>query len=665
MDHEYDILDGYLPSFVEHLKDTRTRLGLETGSASDTHDAVEDVCAPSNWTSAEHNAFFRALSIHSRWRPDLIAACIPTKHAWERRRQSTWRCPVTDVRTADASAAHSEPDTGEEAWAWCEPALEVSQAWIDVEERMASWIVQQEGLMSVEEEDVDCRGRRRGITQADARTEPRRYSLAVDDDCRSPSLGSPSTSARQLSVLSSRREALMGCLESAHLLVLDGILREGEEATKEKGKSREGSVMGTTPTQHGDYDEHQVDVQRLSNRTSMTQGTSNDSGPFNVAIDPVLLALSGDADPVGRHPRTSLEVSSQPGAGNMLVFPLDDPGPSENVDSDLSVLSPRSRRRIQKRLYMRRKRATLREDGVIDTGVLKLKPGKKAKVDRRETPAISQSVLDSEGPSDDEGEPAENVRRKNKGGLTLPYKLKAQFGELGIDAAYLRSQGMDLLNLGALGKLMGLHASLELGEEEPDMAQVRHLQAVMVSFVTDIIHRAIVWREREIRLKQRCQAWRQGDQITISAIEHAVEVVGARYHSHKEHFKALEVFHGRSSEHSNPPVNETEPSHADPGVDAADLLAVLSSHRETYTPLIRPPATWTIGPVACLSRTYEQEATRTRRGPSAELDDELMSDETDSEALTDELAEEEEREELDMEEGEREQKRLWEMIYKI
>lgn len=67
-----------------------------------------------------------------------------------------------------------------------------------------------------------------------------------------------------------------------------------------------------------------------------------------------------------------------------------------------------------------------------------------------------------------------------------------------------------------------LYSSLERGEEEEeesamvqsiDAQLIRHLQSAMVSFVTDIVHRAIVWRERDTRLKQRSQAWRHSDQV--------------------------------------------------------------------------------------------------------------------------------------------------------
>lgn len=70
----------------------------------------------------------------------------------------------------------------------------------------------------------------------------------------------------------------------------------------------------------------------------------------------------------------------------------------------------------------------------------------------------------------------------------------------------------------------GVHrvcSSLAHGDDDSELTTVqsidaqliRHLQAAMISFVTDVIHRAIVWREREIRLKQRSQAWRQSDHV--------------------------------------------------------------------------------------------------------------------------------------------------------
>ncbi|KAH0829036.1 hypothetical protein J3R83DRAFT_2491 [Lanmaoa asiatica] len=207
-----------------------------------------------------------------------------------------------------------------------------------------------------------------------------------------------------------------------------------------------------------------------------------------------------------------------------------------------------------------------------------------------------------------------------------------------------------------------------------DAQLIRHLQAAMVAFVTDIIHRAIVWREREVRLKQRSRAWRHGDQITIGAVKHAVEAIGGRYHSHRGYFKSLGAFHDLSSEPSSAPADASEElncasiyASVDPDVEEADRSAEppgLSCHRDVYAPLIQPPSAWGMGALTCLTRTYELEATRTRRGTSAEIIEEegLMSDETDEEALEVELEEEDEADARDMELAVRQEEDLWKII---
>lgn len=539
MDHEYDILGGYIPSFVQHLKDTGARLGLRVGSqesedqtsAGGAVEEVAEVHTHSSWTPTEHDAFFRALSVYSRWRPDLIAACVSTRAEWEvwmylealEEGAATLAMQRSDKdvdvegnerqdvgiqanRSSPDSRSHSGSDMDEDE-DLCEPALEVSQAWIDVEERMASCIVHEQYLTSVEGDavvDTDRvddeppkrkRGRRCGAGKGRAQSRVRGRTVS-NEGCHSPPVYRP-LSPESTSVLARKRETLMGRLEVPHLLVLDSILREGEEAMKEKSKSREGSVTAAILTEHGDEGVprvRDVEVPNLLHGITALQGTRVTQSPSNAAIDPVLLALSGGADLAGRqsgrvqsesaltscppaHVPTqglllnastqpmSLEVSSESRMGTILTLPHrnatpTNPDPAANVESDLSLFSPRSRRRIQKRLYMRRKRALLRENGAASEGaactrIEKLKPGKKAKSQQRETPTVSTSVPCTEAHSDCEMELPENVSKKNKPGLTLPYKLKAQFAELGIDAAYLRGQCMDLLNLSALGKLMG------------------------------------------------------------------------------------------------------------------------------------------------------------------------------------------------------------------
>ncbi|KAH0829035.1 hypothetical protein J3R83DRAFT_2490 [Lanmaoa asiatica] len=467
MDHEHDVLGGYIPSFVQHLKDTGARLGLQVGSQVNEDQTSAGGAAEahglSSWTPAEHDAFFRAISLSAsrrgpKWEVWMYLEALEEGAATLAMQQGGEDVDMQVDRSSSDTSSHSDSDTDGEEDLY-EPALEVSQAWIDAEERMASWIVHEEHLASVggdaaadtevadDEAPKRKRGRPRGTGKGRAQGWVRGQRIS-NEGCHSPPSVHRSPSPEPTSMFARKREALMDRLEVPHLLVLDSILRESEETMKGKSKSREGSVTTATPTEHGDEKVprvHDAEASSLSQRITAPQGTTNVSP--NVVIDPVLLALSGGADLVGGVPRESTSTSCAPTK-------------LRSVESDLSLFSPRSRRRIQKRLYMRRKRALLREngaasEGVVHTGIEKLRPGKKANSERSEASNVSTPVPCSEATSDAEMKPSENVVKKNKPGLTLPYKLKAQFTESGIDAAFLRGQGMDLLNLGALGRLMG------------------------------------------------------------------------------------------------------------------------------------------------------------------------------------------------------------------
>ncbi|KIK97627.1 hypothetical protein PAXRUDRAFT_204436 [Paxillus rubicundulus Ve08.2h10] len=228
----------------------------------------------------------------------------------------------------------------------------------------------------------------------------------------------------------------------------------------------------------------------------------------------------------------------------------------------------------------------------------------------------------------------------------------------------------------------------------------------MISFVTDVAHRAIVWKERELRLKRRSRAWRHGEQVKFtplwradfdahiapSAIEHAVNVVGASHRSHKQYFRSLFSFYGLSDHDDtkprNPsikyrtasplaapslPVHAPDGDHptgrpADPEAGADGTYVAPSGapsvlHQEIYTPLIRPPSAWGIDPLNCLSRTYMREVTRTQRGRSRDLEEEeLIPDGTDEEELEAELREDDELDRRDRKMAGKYERCLWDAV---
>ncbi|KAL4079101.1 hypothetical protein J3A83DRAFT_4086152 [Scleroderma citrinum] len=566
------------------------------------------------WTLAEQDAFFRAIAVYSRWRPDLIAAAIPTRTVWD--------VDQYILALEEGLEDDEESDSDLEV----EPAYEVSEAWIALEETLASHTIEEENLALlerhrgiVEEGAKEKRprgrprihhGRRSRLRRRGARrVEPEEKRAREDDDAMEVKHADQPRKKHPRVTVS--REDYMTHLDDAHLSVLDAILREGEESW------------------------------RIENSREESGDPASETAVDDTLIDPELLAISGG-------PLISASIDdalsqSGPAAAN------EDPS-CPNPD----LLSPKSRRRLQKRLYMRRRRAKLQgrdsAQGPIETmNILeRLKPGRKPK--KAETPSAPVS--------DDESDDQQSAKPRHSG-LTLPYKLREIFRELGVDAAYLRAQGMDLIHLGALARLRGCVVSCE-EEAVPnaiDGTLVQHLQAALVVFVTDVIHRAIVWKERQMRVKRHSAAWRASEQqIAPNAVEHALETLGVRYHSHKAYFTELLSGSPLSNAESSPAkvADGTTREMEDPAAPA------LSAHRDIYTPLVRPPSVLGVHPLDCLSQTYMREATRrTDRQIEGDEQGSLMSDETDEEALDAELQEDEAVDEEDAERAEEYEAGLW------
>ena len=243
------------PDLLEHLAETRTRFGLGADSSHDTA-----------WTSAEQHAFFRALAVHSRWRPDLIAAALPTKTAWQ-----------VDHYLAALEEGAAGDDTDEsDSDLEIEPAYEVSEAWIAAEEALASDVIEEENLALLERHDGTGddedgmeekkekrpRGRPR-VRHSGRRRRGARLSPDTDEDAHTPE---PSPAAvEDEPPRTKRRRVTVSCqdymshLDEAHLTVLDALLREGEESSRTPGSS--------VPPE-------------------------TDDDPSNALIDPALLAVS-------------------------------------------------------------------------------------------------------------------------------------------------------------------------------------------------------------------------------------------------------------------------------------------------------------------------------------------------------------------------------------
>lgn len=482
--------DVYLSQFRQHLADTSSDLqGVSDASGSGKLDP--SYLPPTGyWTPEQKNQFFHALSIHSRWRPDLIAQELQMQNGGGDGGKSVVDvCAYIDLLDK-AAVAQRETDQwqngeGEEKQrAQALAAMEVSHKWVAFEEEQASLIAQQE----------------------------------------------PSWD----------RDAL----EEKHLAELQAAgttleIRESKEANWSKEE-----ILQT------------LDIDALRKINEMI--------------------CSYDEE-------ISIPVPSSPQASS--------PAPAD--------LSPASRRRLQKRLYMRRQRALItgsapsQETGKLARGrkrkerpMNKQRPSKYRKRGKK-TVGVEKETEEDEERNDvesgqwkedrdeesdkndgdeEQGEDASN--HPHPGGLTRPEKVKKLFAESGIDAAFILGEvkgndndnarlgqgksALSLLNLGAVGKLIGcvgliesqaiylklfyrVSSSAERANSR-NTATPQHLaphessstpQAIslptlyvlsilVVAHTTQLVHAAIIAREAEGRLKEGKRVWRMGRKGEVS-----------------------------------------------------------------------------------------------------------------------------------------------------
>ncbi|KAI5824344.1 hypothetical protein K523DRAFT_420859 [Schizophyllum commune Tattone D] len=225
-------------------------------------------------------------------------------------------------------------------------------------------------------------------------------------------------------------------------------------------------------------------------------------------------------------------------------------------------LSPKSRRRLQKRLYMRRKRAEKAgTEAVQDAGLLKVGRPKKARPPRKrrrrgravageeqgqagedqDQDGREDGDADADGGEGDDGEEGgekgkedEDYAHPHRGGTTAPYKARRLFEESGITPAVLAEHKLDLFDG------IGVARWLEATRDDPDLEYdatspnaisgplLATLRNILVDFVTDVAQRAIMSREQEVHFKAVSKAWRVKSPGLVLAknVEHALEMMG-------------------------------------------------------------------------------------------------------------------------------------------
>ena len=286
-----------------------------------------------------------------------------------------------------------------------EAAMEVSEKWIQLEEEKAAATVGHETGWEAEEAHV-ARENEFKLKKKEAMPKAK-AGEAKDIDERRRERFKLKTLRKELK-LQWRHEDIMRSLGTAHFKVIDNMLREEEETMAgAAGSSRQST---TEPSQPLPVD------------------------PDEEMIDPVLRSK-----------------------------PIPIPGPSTptlSVEPKSSIpenLSPMSRRRLHKRLYMRRKRAEAagRTDLLPSepfAAVQRIKPGRKSNPRKKQKTEQGSVVVDDEEQDDDSDDP----RHPRIGGKTRRYKIKELFESVGMDVAALHENDLGLFRLSSLAKLMKL-----------------------------------------------------------------------------------------------------------------------------------------------------------------------------------------------------------------
>jgi hypothetical protein len=539
--------ERYITVLRDHIKDTKDHL---VGASSDSSALVCSFIPPSAyWTPVEKASFFHALAVHSRFRPDLISACIPGKTLLD-------VCAYLDV-LEEAAQEGRLPRLQR-----CDmpTALEVSDTWLAAEDEKATAVVAHEPTWI-----AAGTKRKREAERVDARKAPRSVKADVASrEARKADL--MKAKAAQTSFWA--HEDALSRLELPHLRAMDRILRDAEEA--------EARAQRTQRT--ADAEEPVVD-----NPASSVQATEVNG----LVVDPALLQppslYSTGPDPAAYNPisSSSNDIATLAGlstsgshrvADDLATFAASDPDVDADPDSSaalLALLSPTSRRRHQKRLYMRRRRAAQAgTPKTISAHVGRLKPGRKPKPEgvanastganreHRASPSTqagnsrhadeteSDSVSDSDDTShSDEDSDAESntpstgrrkgkkAKKVNQPGLTKEYAIRRSFERAGIDAHTLRTAGLGVFRLGRLGKLMRYDFKLSTsyknlimyscrlfgGLEEAKSAVAPHgtdaqtvalLAAHVSAFVGDVMHHAVSVARTERALKAHTKVWR-------------------------------------------------------------------------------------------------------------------------------------------------------------
>ncbi|KAF5354776.1 hypothetical protein D9756_005293 [Leucocoprinus leucothites] len=480
-------LPPYLILFNRHLEQLRDHLSGTSHNHVHTTTTLDDV----EWEASEKDAFFYALSVHSRLRPDLIAASIQTKNEVEVLEYMAYL--EEGLQREDLQGSHG-----------CRKNLplahEVSEIWVAWEEENAERLRVNEEIWSAK---PDCDTKDLNEIQAH-----------IDESSRNLPLGG------------------VPYLTYGHLVVLD-------------------SMLG-------------ADKNEASNSVANSAGDDTCSAQSLTEV--------GSTSPI-----RTLQDSASPPLNLNKSAPIPsqrDLNPSGEDSPNIQDMSPRSRRRYQKRMHMRRKRAQTK-GGEVDTTTEKLRPGHRKKSTQslsrfvtrnngqddqdieslKAADTVMSDVQDPAGDIDQISEP-ENTEVEDDPRFTtlatrLPYQMaRSDLHRCHVNAASLVTNGLDIFNHRKIGKLSQLYISgydRDLISEDVSINTelLVLLLGVLKDFLVQTMSRVIVLEEEHERFRGRTKVWRKNSDeakngvIDKSAIQFALKTMGITSENTDQYFAGL------------------------------------------------------------------------------------------------------------------------------
>lgn len=273
------------------------------------------------WSAEEKDRFFHALSVNSRYRPDLISHEIKTKSVQD----------VCNYLSILQVAASEQEITA--SYFQCRKnlpiAMEVSSEWVAMEEEKAAGVITREQVWQRElivQRRSDELKLLKKVTRAGTR--------GVRPSQRKAELNRQIADAN----LRVRQEDFCASLGPSELAAIGAILHEATDSPDSSQVKSSSVLHASTP-------------QRSAGHVAGPEATK--SLPFFT-------------------PNDNYGGGSPPGITEPLPAP-----PDQDSIIPFGELSPASRRRHQKRLHMRRKRASSSGATVVDDTIERLKPGPK------------------------------------------------------------------------------------------------------------------------------------------------------------------------------------------------------------------------------------------------------------------------------------------------